>query len=128
MSLKGSCNCSGVQFELTGEIRNVVLCHCKQCQKTSGHVWAATQVPNDHLNLLNGKTLTRYRFSEKARRGFCSVCGASLFYERDGQGKTAIGAGTLDGQTNLSIMRQIYVKSKADYYDMTDTTPQFEEY
>ena len=128
MSVSGSCACGGVKFKLTGNLRDVVLCHCTQCRKTSGHYWAATQVDSDDLILLTETTLNCYRSSDIARRGFCSGCGASLFYERYGEGRRAVATGTLDGTIDLKIMRHIYVASKGNYYLVADGAPQFEEY
>ena len=84
MSVKGSCECQGVVFELIGELRDVVFCHCSQCRKTSGHYWAATQVSKGNLNLIKATSLSWYDSSDNARRGFCSLCGSSMFYERKG--------------------------------------------
>ena len=128
MSVKGSCECQGVVFELIGELRDVVFCHCSQCRKTSGHYWAATQVPKVNLNLIKATSLSWYDSSDKARRGFCSVCGSSMFYERKGIDKISVSAGSLEIPTSLDRMRHIYVASKGDYYDISDDLPQFEEY
>ena len=128
MSVKGSCECQGVVFELTGELRDVVFCHCSQCRKTSGHYWAATQVSKGNLNLIKATSLSWYDSSNKARRGFCSVCGSSMFYERKGIDKISVSAGSLEIPTSLDRMRHIYVASKGDYYDISDDLPQFEEY
>ena len=128
MSVKGSCDCQGVVFELIGELRDVVFCHCSQCRKTSGHYWAATQVPKVNLNLIKATSLSWYDSSDKARRGFCSVCGSSMFYERKGIDKISVSAGSLQIPTSLDRMRHIYVASKGDYYDISDDLPQFEEY
>ena len=128
MSVKGSCECQGVVFELTGELRDVVFCHCSQCRKTSGHYWAATQVSKGNLNLTKATSLSWYDSSDKARRGFCSVCGSSMFYERKGIDKISVSAGSLEIPTSLDRMRHIYVASKGDYYDISDDLPQFEEY
>ena len=128
MSVKGSCDCQGVVFELIGELRDVVFCHCSQCRKTSGHYWAATQVPKVNLNLIKATSLSWYDSSDKARRGFCSVCGSSMFYERKGIDKISVSAGSLEIPTSLDRMRHIYVTSKGDYYDISDDLPQFEEY
>ena len=128
MSVKGSCACQGVVFELIGELRDVVFCHCSQCRKTSGHYWAATQVPKVNLNLIKATSLSWYDSSDKARRGFCSVCGSSMFYERKGIDKISVSAGSLEIPTSLDRMRHIYVTSKGDYYDISDDLPQFEEY
>ena len=128
MSVKGSCECQGVVFELVGELRDVVFCHCSQCRKTSGHYWAATQVSKGNLNLIKATSLSWYDSSDKARRGFCSVCGSSMFYERKGIHKISVSAGSLEIPTSLDRMRHIYVASKGDYYDISDDLPQFEEY
>ncbi len=128
MSVKGSCECQGVVFELIGELRDVVFCHCSQCRKTSGHYWAATQVSTGNLNLIKATSLSWYDSSDKARRGFCSVCGSSMFYERKGIDKISVSAGSLEIPTSLDRMRHIYVASKGDYYDISDDLPQFEEY
>ena len=128
MSVKGSCECQGVVFELIGELRDVVFCHCSQCRKTSGHYWAATQVSKGNLNLIKATSLSWYDSSDKARRGFCSVCGSSMFYERRGIDKISVSAGSLEIPTSLDRMRHIYVTSKGDYYDISDDLPQFEEY
>ena len=128
MSVKGSCECQGVVFELIGELRDVVFCHCSQCRKTSGHYWAATQVSKGNLNLIKATSLSWYDSSDKARRGFCSLCGSSMFYERKGIDKISVSAGSLEIPTSLDRMRHIYVTSKGDYYDISDELPQFEEY
>ena len=128
MSVKGSCECQGVVFELIGELRDVVFCHCSQCRKTSGHYWAATQVSKGNLNLIKATSLSWYDSSDKARRGFCSLCGSSMFYERKGIDKISVSAGSLEIPTSLDRMRHIYVASKGDYYDISDDLPQFEEY
>ena len=128
MSVKGSCECQGVVFELIGELRDVVFCHCSQCRKTSGHYWAATQVSKGNLNLIKATSLSWYDSSDKARRGFCSVCGSSMFYERKGIDKISVSAGSLEIPTSLDRMRHIYVASKGDYYDISDDLPQFAEY
>ena len=117
MSIKGSCECQGVVFELIGELRDVVFCHCSQCRKMSGHYWAATQVSKANLNLIKAMSLSWYDSSDEARRGFCSICGSSMFYERKGIDKISVSAGSLETPTSLDRMRHIYVASKGDYYD-----------
>ena len=49
---KGSCECGDVTYTVTGPLRPTIACHCTQCRKTSGHYWAATQVPNTHLTII----------------------------------------------------------------------------
>lgn len=124
----GSCLCGAVAFEITGELRPSVACHCTQCRKTSGHYWSATQVPDGQLNLTKDEGLTWYKSSKSARRGFCGHCGSALFWQMDGEGATSIGTGTLDGETGLQTAKHIYVKDKGDYYEISDGLPQLETF
>lgn len=117
---KGSCECGAVTYELDGPLRPSVACHCTQCRKTSGHYWSATQVPNDRFRILRDDGLKWFRSSGKARRGFCTGCGASLFWQLDDEGETSVGTGTLDGATGLETAAHIYVADKGDYYRIED--------
>jgi len=119
----GSCLCGAVRFEITGPMRPVVACHCSQCRRTSGHVWAATSVPDKALRLIRADGLRWYRSSDRARRGFCAICGASLFWKPDGEDRTAIAAGALDQPTGLRLDRHIFTADKGDYYDIADDLP-----
>lgn len=123
--MKGSCLCQGVTFELTGELRDSVACHCVQCRKTSGHYVSATQVGADQLRITGDDTLAWFQSSPEARRGFCRRCGSSLFWQHDGDnGATSIMSGTLDGATGMRTAKHIFTAFKGDYYDISNDTPQ----
>lgn len=115
---RGSCECGGVVFETTGDLRPVIACHCTQCRKTSGHYWAATQVDETRFRLVASATLKWFRSSDTAERAFCTGCGASLFWRKFGEGKVSIGAGAFDDPTGLAIGSHWFVEDKGDYYDI----------
>lgn len=124
----GSCLCGGVQFDLIGDLRNSVACHCSQCRKTSGHYVSATQVGPEQLTLTHSETLKWYQSSPEAQRGFCSVCGSSLFWRHAGDnGKTSVMSGTLDGATGITTEIHIFTAQKGDYYEIADGVPQRED-
>ncbi|MBC6408157.1 MAG: GFA family protein [Rhodobacteraceae bacterium] len=124
--VKGSCECGAIVFELQPPLGAVVACHCTQCRKTSGHIWAATAVDDANLriSLLKAGALRWYRSSAIAQRAFCTECGASLFYKRDDSSKTSVGAGALDSPTHLQLSQHIFVRDKGDYYTITCPMPQ----
>jgi hypothetical protein len=97
----GGCLCGGVQYVVTGPLRDVVNCHCGQCRRTHGHFAGYTEAPLSDFKLNRSDTLKWYQSSPQARRGFCSVCGASLFWAAEGEDHVAIAAGTLDEPTGL---------------------------
>ena len=120
----GACLCGAVRFEVHGALRDVVECHCIMCRKTHGHVAAYTATRKDALHLTESRGLKWYSSSGIARRGFCSECGASLFWERPEGELVSIAAGTLESPTGLSTSLQIHVDSAGDYYSVDPRIPQ----
>ena len=119
MPASGSCLCGGVGFRVNGPLRAVVNCHCGQCRKWTGHHVAATAARKREFELIDPEALLRwYRSSADARRGFCSRCGSSLFWQQEASDIVAILAGSIDGPTGLETVAEIYVKDKGDYYDL----------
>ena len=119
----GGCLCGAVHYEATGALRDVVVCHCRMCRKAHGHVGAYTASARDALRLVEARGLKWYRSSAQARRGFCSECGATLFWDGDGRDTMSIAAGTLDEPTGLATVLQIHVASAGDYYPVDASTP-----
>ncbi len=122
----GSCLCGAVTFEVTGDLPGPDGCHCSQCRKWSGHFFASCDVPRSALTVRGEDSITWFRSSEKVRRGFCSTCGSSLFWDplqKDWIG-VAMGAFNENSATRLRI--HIHVASKGDYYDIADGVPAFD--
>ncbi|MFO1034313.1 MAG: GFA family protein [Hyphomicrobiales bacterium] len=117
---KGSCLCGGVSFDITGPLRPVVMCHCTQCRKQSGHVGAFTACDDKDLHFTCKDTLAWYRASDLAGRGFCKNCGSLLFWKGDGKDYISITAGSLDKPTGLAVEGHIYCADKGDYYEIKD--------
>ena len=122
---RGGCECGAVKYAVSGPLRKVVYCHCGQCRRTSGHYVAATACASGDLDLKNDEGLRWYRSSDIADRGFCSVCGSSLFYRPDHGKYVAIMAGTIDTPTGLKCREHIHTDDAADYYTINDGLPQY---
>jgi hypothetical protein len=116
----GSCLCGGVAFEITGPMRPVLACHCNQCRKQSGHYAAFTACDDGDLKFTAQDSLTWYRATDSAGRGFCKTCGSWLFWKGDDATYTSIAAGSIDGATDLKIEGHIYCADKGDYYNILD--------
>ena len=114
----GRCLCGAVTFKIKGELRQVLVCHCSQCRRSSGHQWAATAAPVEAIEIDCQNTLSWYRSSSKAKRGFCSRCGSSLFWQLDGSTSLSIAAGSLDLPTGLSRQEHFYFENASDYYSV----------
>lgn len=126
--VKGRCNCGAVQFEVDKVREAVNVCHCSQCRRSSGHLWAATHARYDDVRFLSDEGLKWYTSSDWAKRGFCKHCGSSLFYRMNDEDGIGIAVGTLDLPTGLHVGQHIFVKDKGDYYEIADDAPQIERY
>lgn len=121
---EGSCLCGSVRFTTDGPLSDVVACHCTQCRKQTGHFFATTTVADEHLSIAGSENLAWYHASPDAKRGFCRICGSTLFWKHDNDPYTAVLAGSLDGETGLKLKKHIYCADKGDYYDLDDGLPQ----
>ena len=126
--VKGRCDCGAVTFEVEAVREAVTICHCSQCRRTSGHLWASTHAVFGTVNFTSDQGLEWYRSSYFAKRGFCKICGSSLFYRMNDEDGVGIAAGCLDMPTGLLTGKHIFVKDKGDYYEITDSAPQIETY
>lgn len=115
---KGSCLCGGVRYTAVGPIDDVVACHCRQCQKTSGFHVAMTRLPLQNFRLDKSETLKWYQSSNEAERGFCTRCGGNLFWKPTGKNLISITAGTLDQPTGLKLRENIFTEFAGDYYEI----------
>jgi hypothetical protein len=123
----GGCLCGAIRYEVRGALRPVVICHCSQCRRMTGHVMAATAARRVDFRLLSDGELEWYAASAEARRGFCGRCGSTLFWEGVGRDYVSIAAGTLDETRGLAIACHIFVADKGHYYEITDSAPQISD-
>ena len=128
---RGSCLCGAVRFEVTGALPPPDACHCSRCRKWSGHFSAGADVPRAALTIHGSESVTWFSSSEKVRRGFCSTCGSSLFFDPIDRTKhdwIGIAMGAFDLPTETRLAMHIYVADKGDYYEIGDEVPQYQEH
>jgi hypothetical protein len=124
--LKGACLCGSVQFTLAPPLRDVIVCHCRQCARWTGLAVAATAVAPESFKVHAGaEWVSWYRSSSRAERGFCARCGSSLFWKPADASRVAVLAGALDVPTGLKIGAHIFVDDKSDFYEICDGAPRF---
>lgn len=120
----GSCLCGAVSFEVAGALPAPDICHCRMCRRWSGHAFASTDVPRSSLTVRGGEALAWHASSEKVRRGFCSRCGSSLFWDPPARDWIAVAMGAFDAPTGTRARMHIFTADKGDYYDIADGLPQ----
>jgi hypothetical protein len=123
---EGGCLCGAIRYRIVGPMRGVVVCHCSRCRRSHGHVAAYSDCATADLSITADATI-RWYVADERRRGFCSDCGASLFWQRDDDPETmAIAAGTLDPPTGLRTVAHIFTATPGDYYESAGEGERFE--
>jgi hypothetical protein len=122
----GRCQCGAVSYRVEGNMRDVVVCHCGQCQRNHGYAPGYTAARKADLTVNGEDNVAWYRSSEEARRGFCRTCGSSLFWESEARDTLSITAGSLNPPTGLKTVLHIMTADKRDYYTIADGVPQVE--
>jgi hypothetical protein len=120
----GHCLCGAVRYRVSGNMRDVVTCHCSQCRRIHGHAPGYSAARKSEITIEGEDNIAWYRSSDEAQRGFCSRCGSSLFWKPEGRETISIAAGSLDAPTGLKTVRHIFAADKGDYYAIADGVPQ----
>ena len=131
VSATGGCLCGAVRYEILGDLRGIVNCHCSKCRRFHGNFGAYTSIKFEDLNLINQETLKWFRSvtdeTPNVHRGFCGECGSSLFWHPRDQDRIAVAAGSLDEPTNQQTIGHVWTSQISDYYVIYDDFPQFEK-
>lgn len=122
----GGCACGAVRYRVTGPLRPIVGCHCRECRRISGHYMAATQTRRADLAIDGEAAIRWYASSPGVQRGFCGTCGGHLFFARDGGALISILAGSLDRADDLPFIGDIHAAEKGDYYPPNPARPQLD--
>lgn len=120
----GHCLCGGVQFSARGEPQSVGHCCCRMCQTSVGAVgisWAT--YPGTGVGI-SGDTLRWYRSSDKAERGFCSRCGASVAWRKLDGKVIDLTVALFDEPNELPPSFTIWASKKPRWLKLDEHLPQ----
>lgn len=126
--IRGSCLCGAVRYEIMSPLRKMTHCHCSMCRKAHGAAFATyAEVQFHDIRFVQGRELiSHYRSSEKAQRSFCSQCGSNLLFEpTNTPDEVWVAIGGLDTNPKERPVAHIYVDSKAPWFEIRDSLPQF---
>lgn len=125
----GSCLCGEVVYTFDGEVNDYGYCHCSKCRKASGSAYSANaEVALENFKINDPKNyLTEYESTKGTHRFFCSNCGSPIYTLKDKTPNLVrVRLGTLDTDFDKKASRHTFVADKANWYEITDDSPQFE--
>lgn len=100
------------------------------CRKVHGAAFGSFLHANaDGFEWISGVDLIQtYQAQQQDDRCFCSHCGSNVPVIEKQDNNVIIPAGTLDTDPGIKPIVHIFTGSKALWYEITDSLPQFEEY
>ena len=126
----GSCLCGGIQYEIHGEIGEIVQCHCQRCRKANGAAYAVNApIRKADFKLVQGEDLfKKFQSTETTQRCFCSACGSPIIsIKAETPDFYRLRIGTLDTPLAQKPAMHIFAASKAEWDDICDHLPQYAE-
>lgn len=127
---RGSCLCGDVAYEVRKGCALVINCHCSRCRKARGGAHASNMFvsPEDFRWLRGEDRILIFKVPEAERfsHRFCETCGSSLPAVRPD--RAFIPMGGLDDDPEVRPQMHIFCNSKAPWYEIGDSLPQYEEY
>jgi len=122
MELTGQCLCGGARYRSTGAPVRRFVCHCRDCQRSSGSAFhVGLTVPRDGF-IVTGE-VKAYRCKAESERAvtryFCPTCGSGVFNEIELRpGLVSIKVGTLDDPARMSPSYDLYARSKMPWLSL----------
>lgn len=118
----GGCLCEAITFDVEGELRGVLHCHCENCRRLSGNFVASTGCATDALTIHDPSEQLRWYDLGYCRYGFCQTCGSRMFWEgAEHMEHTSIQAGVVDDASSLRL-DGIWFADDAQSHVVLDTT------
>jgi len=132
VTVRGSCLCGSVKYEITGETKRFYHCHCVRCRKATGAGFSSNFLvsPKTSITWLRGEPfLAKYRVPESARfyNRFCLKCGSTMPYVLSVLDAVVVPAGSLDTGAPIEPQGHMFWDSRASW-SCTYDLPAFSEY
>jgi hypothetical protein len=122
-SLRGSCLCGGVKFEVAAIPATLRYCHCESCKKLSGGATTVNgRVPSSSIRILDGEDLLQtFQPEGGSAKTFCRTCGSNLFGGGWPDSETAsVRATAVDDPFDARPSVHIFVRSLAAWETLPD--------
>ncbi|MCP3893740.1 MAG: GFA family protein [Bacteroides sp.] len=128
VAIEGGCLCGRVRYEISGPLFDADHCHCSMCRRQHGTAFSTYAEFNpSNFKWVSGEDHIKvYETLSGAGWCFCSECGSTLAGTEKGR-ITTVTLGTVEGDPSIKPESHIFVGSKAQWYEINDDLPQFEE-
>ena len=119
MKIHGSCHCGFITFEGEADPEKVSICHCTDCQSSTGSAFRTNvPVPGNMFKMLSGTPTVYIKTTADSGnprvQAFCPKCGSPVYSTTPGEGTQAlyiVRVGTLRERDELPPKVQNWTRS-----------------
>ena len=122
MKVEGTCACGSITVEGEANADSVSVCHCTDCQTTSGSAFRVAVPVTGASFKVSGKPAIYLKTTADSGnprvQAFCPTCGTSLYSTTPGEGPQAVyivRVGMLKQRDQLMPKRQIWWRSARNW-------------
>lgn len=114
MSLKGSCACGAVAYEVDEFFTPVIHCNCDTCRRVLGTPFnSVAGAKREHFRVKVGQDKLKFFESSPGKsRVFCGECGTHLYGEKAGQDRLIVRVGTLNDDPKIRPAMHIWTSQR----------------
>jgi len=119
--LTGQCLCATIQFAVDGPDKGCAHCHCESCRRAHGAPMVTWVVMADTgFEIVTGK-ITWYESSPGTERGFCDICGTTMFFRsKRCPGEIHIARANLLGELDIRPAYHVFYDQRAGWWSTED--------
>jgi hypothetical protein len=122
---RGACLCGMVRFTATLPSNWVAHCHCSRCQRAHGAAfvtWVGMDASRIHVD--DAEAALRWFSGGEGERGFCAICGSTLFFRAPAwPGELHVARALFTDPVDRAPQLHAYYDSHVDWAAVSDGLP-----
>ncbi|MEM1159845.1 MAG: GFA family protein [Pseudomonadota bacterium] len=122
----GQCLCGTVRLSASLPETTFLACHCGQCRRWTGG-GPLYAIRAEGVEITGSETIEEFKISAWGARGFCRLCGTTLYWKMQDRGIDSLAVGLLDDQSGLSLTDEIFSDCRAPWMRPIDGASQSTE-
>ncbi len=124
--VEGACLCGALRFALGLPVKWCAHCHCTMCRRAHGApivTWVGVEEARFEVRAGAGH-LRWFESSPGAERGFCGVCGSTVFFRsRRWPGEVHVTLSNLEGPIDQRPQAHVFWDMHVPWLELADDLP-----
>lgn len=124
----GHCLCGAIRFSITPPTLFFAHCHCRYCREAHGAAMVSwVGAAEDRFRFMPDSKQPRwFRSSQQSRRGFCEICGTTLFFASSlCPGEIHVVRTAIAGPIDREPQCHVFYDQHAEWLEIGDALPRY---